>query len=95
MKRRLLNQQNHRIRNTKIAKQTARENSSRDNSGLYFLNELEITKNLNIKGVKKNDLYMAVICKLFNLYIQEVKTDINKFEFAIPKFLRLASMVIT
>ena len=43
-------------------------------------------KDLKIKGEKRNDVYTYIICKLFNIYISEVKDDILKFNFVIPEF---------
>ena len=43
-------------------------------------------KSLKIKGTTRNDVYTYIICKLFNIYITEVKEDILKWNFVIPEF---------
>ena len=41
---------------------------------------------LKIKGEKRDDVYNYLICKVFNIYITEVKDDILKFDFVVPEF---------
>lgn len=43
-------------------------------------------KDLKIKGEKRDECYIFIICKLFNLYIGEVKNDILNFDIIIPEF---------
>lgn len=43
-------------------------------------------KEIKIKGERKDESYIYLICKLFNMYISEVKDDIENFEFSIPEF---------
>jgi hypothetical protein len=41
---------------------------------------------IKIKGSKREDCYIYTICKLFNMYLSEVKEDILKFDFTVPEF---------
>lgn len=42
--------------------------------------------NIKLSGNKKDDSYINLICKLYNMYITEVKDDILNFDFIVPKF---------
>lgn len=58
---------------------------------LILVNFLNFCQSINfneikIKGEKKDESYIYLICKLFNMYISEVKDDIDNFEFSIPEF---------
>lgn len=55
---------------------------------LNFMNfcqsiDLEDTK---LKGERKDEVYIYLICKLFNIYVSEVKDDLLNFDFVIPEF---------
>jgi hypothetical protein len=52
---------------------------------LNFCQSVNI-KDLKIKGGKKEELYLSLICKLFNIYIAEVKDDLLNFDFIVPEF---------
>ncbi len=41
---------------------------------------------LKIKGQKRDEAYIYLICKLFNLYVGEVKDDLLNFDFVVPEF---------
>lgn len=43
-------------------------------------------KEIKIKGEKRDEAYLYLICKLYNMYISEVKDDILNFDFIIPEF---------
>jgi hypothetical protein len=43
-------------------------------------------KDIKIKGERRDESYLYLICKLYNMYISEVKDDILNFEFIIPDF---------
>jgi len=58
---------------------------------LILVNFLNFCQSINfneikIKGEKKDESYIYLICKLFNMYMSEVKDDIENFEFSIPEF---------
>ena len=52
---------------------------------LNFCQSINID-DLKIKGKTKEELYIYLICKLFNSYISEVKEDLLSFQFTIPEF---------
>lgn len=41
---------------------------------------------LKIKGQKRDESYIYLVCKLFNLYVGEVKEDLLNFDFVVPEF---------
>jgi hypothetical protein len=41
---------------------------------------------LKIKGYRKEEAYIYLICKLFNIYLDNVKDDLLNFDFVIPEF---------
>lgn len=58
---------------------------------LILVNFLNFCQSLNIqdiklKGENKDEIYIYLICKLFNIYISEVKQDLLDFEFIVPDF---------
>lgn len=52
---------------------------------LNFCQSLNIEK-IKIKGETKDDAYIYLISKIFNIYIYEQKEDILNFDFIIPEF---------
>jgi hypothetical protein len=54
-------------------------------SFLNFCQSLNI-EDLKIKGQKRDEAYLYLICKLFNMYVSEVKDDLLNFDFTIPQF---------
>ncbi len=58
---------------------------------LILVNFLNFCQSVNIqdiklKGEKKEECYLYLICKLFNLYVSEVKEDLLNFDFIVPEF---------
>lgn len=58
---------------------------------LILVNFLNFCQSVNINNIKfsgnrKDDSYINLICKLYNMYITEVKDDILNFDFVVPKF---------
>lgn len=45
-------------------------------------------KKLKISGSNREEAYIDLICKIFNLYITEVEKDIIEFDFTIPHFFK-------
>jgi hypothetical protein len=70
------------------------DNNSTDFVEIYTLiliNFLNFCQSFNLdeiklKGDKKDEVYIYLICKLFNIYISEVKEDLLNFEFIVPEF---------
>lgn len=56
-------------------------------SFLEFLQLKEIEK-IKIKGLTKDELYINLICELFNDYVSNIKDDINSWEIFIPNFIK-------
>jgi hypothetical protein len=58
---------------------------------LILVNFLNFCQSINIediklKGEKKDEIYIYLICKLFNIYLSEVKQDLIDFDFIVPEF---------
>lgn len=58
---------------------------------LVILNFMTFCQSINlddikIKGQKRDEMYIYLICKLFNMYVSDVKEDLLSFEFTIPIF---------
>jgi hypothetical protein len=41
---------------------------------------------IKLKGDKKDEIYIYLISKLFNIYVNEVKQDLLNFDFVVPEF---------
>jgi hypothetical protein len=54
-------------------------------SFLNFCQSINLDK-IKLKGDRKEDVYMFLICYLFNMYVNEVNDDINNFNFVVPEF---------
>lgn len=52
---------------------------------LNFCQSINLEEN-KLKGSRKDEVYIYLISKLFNLYLSEVKDDLVNFEFIIPEF---------
>jgi hypothetical protein len=52
---------------------------------LTFAQSIDFDK-LKISGQTREDVYINIICKLYNLYITEVKEDLLNFDFIVPDF---------
>lgn len=58
---------------------------------LILINFLNFSQSINLKDIKlkgnnREEAYIYLICKLFNVYISEVKQDILEFNFTVPHF---------
>jgi len=58
---------------------------------LILVNFLNFCQSINLddiklKGQKRDEVYIYLICKLFNIYLNEVKEDLVNFEFTVPEF---------
>jgi hypothetical protein len=58
---------------------------------LILVNFLNFCQSFNLdeiklKGSKRDEIYIYLISKLFNVYISEVKQDLLDFEFTVPEF---------
>lgn len=54
-------------------------------SFLNFCQSVNLDK-IKLKGDRREDVYMFLICLLFNMYVNEVNDDINNFNFVVPEF---------
>lgn len=52
---------------------------------LNFCQSVDL-KNLKLKGNNKDEIYIYLICKLYNIYIGEVRQDLLDFDFIVPDF---------
>lgn len=52
---------------------------------LNFCQSIDID-HIKLKGDTKEEVYIYLICKLFNIYIGEVKSDLLDFDFIVPDF---------
>ena len=52
---------------------------------LNFCQSIDMEK-IKINGNKRDEAYLFLICKLFNIYLSEVKDDIMNFDFVVPEF---------
>ena len=41
---------------------------------------------IKLNGIKRHDVYLYLMSKLFNIYVSEVKEDLLNFDFTIPEF---------
>jgi hypothetical protein len=58
---------------------------------LILINFLNFAQSINVedikvKGDRKDECYIYLICKLYNIYISEVKSDLIDFDFIVPDF---------
>jgi len=52
---------------------------------LNFCQSIDMNQ-IKINGNKREEAYLFLICKLFNIYLSEVKDDLVKFDFVVPEF---------
>jgi len=52
---------------------------------LNFCQSIDL-KDIKLKGEKKDEIYIYLICKLFNFYVGELKQDLLDFDFVVPEF---------
>lgn len=45
-----------------------------------------VIEDIKLRGNTREEAYIYLVCKLFNLYLSEVKDDLLDFEFTIPEF---------
>jgi hypothetical protein len=58
---------------------------------LILINFLTFCQSINLediklKGDRRDLLYIYLICKLFNIYVSDIKDDLEAFDFVIPSF---------
>jgi hypothetical protein len=58
---------------------------------LILVNFLNFSQSINIedikiKGERKDECYLYLVCKLYNIYVSEIKEDLINFDFIIPDF---------
>ena len=58
---------------------------------LILINFLNFCQSFNLdeiklKGSRRDEIYIYLICKLFNIYVSEVKQDLLEFDFTVPEF---------
>lgn len=52
---------------------------------LNFCQSVDLSK-LKLNGGKRDEIYLFFICKLFNIYVSEIKDDLLNFDFVVPEF---------
>lgn len=52
---------------------------------MNFCQSLQL-EDIKIKGETRHEAYIYLICKLYNLYLSEVRQDLLDFDFTIPEF---------
>lgn len=52
---------------------------------LNFCQSVDLDE-VKLKGDRKDEAYIYLICKLFNIYVTEVKQDLLDFDFTVPEF---------
>ena len=74
---------------TRISSQN--DTSFTDVYSLILVNFLIFCQSVNlddikIKGERRDVLYIYLMCKLFNIYVSDVREDLENFDFTIPDF---------
>jgi hypothetical protein len=49
---------------------------------------------IKLKGTKREEIYIYLICKIYNIYLSEVKEDLMDFDFSVPQFFDKAKFRI-
>jgi len=52
---------------------------------LNFCQSIDMNS-IKINGNKREEAYLFLICKLFNIYLSEIRDDLEKFDFVVPEF---------
>ena len=52
---------------------------------LNFCQSIDLSQ-IKIKGSKREECYIYLICKLYNMYLSEIRDDLMNFEFTVPEF---------
>ena len=55
---------------------------------INFLNFCQSTniEDIKLKGYKKDEIYIHLISKMYNVYVSEVRDDLLNFDFVVPEF---------
>ena len=74
---------------TRISSQN--DTSFTDVYSLILVNFLTFCQSINledikVKGERRDILYIYLMCKLFNIYVADVREDLENFDFTIPEF---------
>lgn len=70
---------------------TQNDTSFTDIYSLILVNFMTFCQSVDIdsfklKGNKRDEMYIYLMCKLFNIYISDVREDIENFDFVVPEF---------
>jgi len=52
---------------------------------LNFCQSVDLSK-IKISGNRRDEIYLYLICKMFNIYLSEIKEDLLNFDFIVPEF---------
>ena len=52
---------------------------------LNFCQTIDLNQ-IKLKGEKRDEIYLNLICMLYNIYVSEIKEDLLNFEFVVPEF---------
>jgi len=52
---------------------------------LNFCQTVDLNQ-IKLKGEKRDEIYLNLICLLYNIYVTEIKEDLLNFEFVVPEF---------
>lgn len=52
---------------------------------LSYVQNIDITE-VKLSGNKKEEVYINLICRLYNMFMNDTSEELSKFEFEIPKF---------
>lgn len=52
---------------------------------LNFCQTVDLNQ-IKLKGERKDEIYLNLICMLYNIYVTEIKDDLLNFEFVVPEF---------
>jgi hypothetical protein len=52
---------------------------------LNFCQTIDLNQ-IKLKGNKRDEIYLNLICLLYNMYVSEIKDDLLNFEFVVPEF---------
>jgi len=52
---------------------------------LNFCQTIDLNQ-IKMKGEKRDEIYLNMICMLYNIYVSEIKEDLLNFDFIVPEF---------
>jgi len=52
---------------------------------LNFCQTVDLNQ-IKMKGEKRDEIYLNLICMLYNIYVSEIKEDLLNFDFIVPEF---------